>query len=1393
MADTQDPPASAGTKTFGIHKPDSPYRPGAQQPRETKRRGYEDKYEDDALGEELGDDARIWRVMLDEGRASDAAMLQRFRDHLDVDLVFAGLFSAVLTTFVAQTSQLSSDASDTTIALLLELIAIQRAWASNSRVDGVASYTLPPSTPSPSPWINRCWFLSLIFSLLAAFGAVVVRQWLQEYESDITGPPKRRALVRHYRRVGLEKYKVHLIVPILPMLLHVSLLLFFVGLTLYVRQSDRSMSNGIIALTVAIYLVYLGTNLMPVIRPQCPYRSPLSTGAHWANALVALLCALLPASFRMKALLLFFLRNLSSTASHTVELQLGRALATLRRQLQSYREALKNSWKEVFKAPDAHEWAAVLNSSDTMIPDSLGSMAQASSDLSVTPLVVQASSSHPIDHTHFGDREFEDPRYKELLHHCILPWFINVLSTRRTVFDWEPGRENELQRMACVLLLVPMEHHRRDHNTVLWSEFNTDQYCACILRVLQSLTSALLDLPKAPTTTTTTDVATLSMTLLALGNRLRNLDCKSKFLRNGALFDAIAAAYSSLPNPHSLAVLRLRPVIWHHTLYYLLLKARPLNDAAHFAITLWRSAYSEAPFPDGGDRRKEHLATLPHLSLQEWLYLHPDRSEMVAIIMYRLLCPQSLKSHKFLRLARELTHASRLHTACHAIDLFVKEDSADGDAAFDLLVAHFTGLLFATLGYESINSALRVIGHSRVSAIFKSAFLIRPVLSLAKFLKADERLPAPFAVSLLCFFVKLVMAVKATDHQDRQLAILDVLHALDHHSKEYHDALTEEFPIEYLWPAVEVILGDPRLAVLEFWNGIVALLATQLSKSMTSKAALSDLPAYDMTWCLSLDALCTARANTNQVGPKIPDASHKLRSSLLSLDSKYHETWKSELILRLKQQWIPLAVALALKSTHGCNRLAEWVDDLPALVQDPNSGLKANVPFQARFGEDLDWYRHFTSNPDKHIHAPVRHGNWVLHISDLVSFEEAVERMQKTDVERPAVEARRSSRGDGAEVDANNDAENAGRVHGGLANQGGAERTENETADRLRTLGAWVSTSFKSVRPFLGAINRDMIRRPSSFALGVRDVDTDLERIAGTSVARDSGGAERAQDDAQAQEDAQARDDEQSHDDERARDGEQDQDSSQAQEDAHAQGDERSQAEEVPHVQCGKSPDEAVGSDAHEDVEYGGTTSARGLLMPDGEGSRIMATSRVMKESRLMTTSKCGAASMVKPESMVRPESMIRPESLLEATSMVGTAGTVRTASRLEPARRIRTARRVRRTRSHMPRRRRRRWRRRFVHTMTRQTKASTSARGGAWDQRWRQYLGINSREELGRSVSEGAGELRPRGRRRAARAGGAGRRSGTSDERESNEGLDYRSTYRAQRLLIPDVYALEI
>ena len=318
-----------------------------------------------------------------------------------------------------------------------------------------------------------------------------------------------------------------------------------------------------------------------------------------------------------------------------------------------------------------------------------------------------------------------------------------------------------------------------------------------------------------------------------------------------------------------------------------------------------------------------------------------------------------------------MSHASRLHIACHAIDLFVKEDSTDGDAAFDHLVAHFTGLLLATLGYESIDSALEIIGHSKVSAAFKSTFLARTaLLSTAKCWEADARLSATFAVSLFWLLMEVIAALRMIDDSDKQLAI----RMLNRHATGYYDALLGEISVANFRPAVEVILQDPALAVLDISDILAAFLtpvldeATSESNPLTRSSmsadnappgsAPSNQPAddSDMVWCLYLNALCAVRANSTLVGKKFSDASRTLHSALISLGPTYRDTWKSELTLQLKSQCIPLAVALALKSTHGCKALAEWVDDLPPLVLHPNSGLKVRVPDEALFGEDLDWY-----------------------------------------------------------------------------------------------------------------------------------------------------------------------------------------------------------------------------------------------------------------------------------------------------------------------------------------------------------------------------------------------------------------------------------------------------
>ncbi|TRM67314.1 hypothetical protein BD626DRAFT_564286 [Schizophyllum amplum] len=266
-------PGQAKT-TFGLKK--GPRR----QPRTTNPYDYEQKYEEDAYGEELNPNARFWRVLLDEGQVYDTEMIEGWRDTLDVLLVFAGLFSAVVTTFVVQSSTaLRSDYAQISANLLVELIAIQRAWASGLPIDSIPPSQVSIDVVTSSAldhWCNGFWFTSLALSLSAALMAVLVKQWLQAYNSNVSGTPKHQALVRQFRLLGVERWNVPLIVGLLPMLLHLSLLLFFVGLSLYVIALDTTIAAVVIGIAATAYSLFIVANILPMVDCQCPYKSPLS-------------------------------------------------------------------------------------------------------------------------------------------------------------------------------------------------------------------------------------------------------------------------------------------------------------------------------------------------------------------------------------------------------------------------------------------------------------------------------------------------------------------------------------------------------------------------------------------------------------------------------------------------------------------------------------------------------------------------------------------------------------------------------------------------------------------------------------------------------------------------------------------------------------------------------------------------------------------------------------------------------------------------------------------------------------------------------------------------------------------------------------------------------------
>ncbi|EKM55605.1 uncharacterized protein PHACADRAFT_60471, partial [Phanerochaete carnosa HHB-10118-sp] len=147
----------------------------------------------------------------------------------------AGLYSAVLSAFLVVSYTYLLPDSSTQMIFLLERIAVQ-----------TQSYTITSGTlnstaqPPPSPpqfmaplWavrLNGLWFASLIISLATASFSMLVKQWLREYLAVEYTAPQERLRAHQYRKPALEKWKVFEVAGILPMLLQLSLGLFFIGL-----------------------------------------------------------------------------------------------------------------------------------------------------------------------------------------------------------------------------------------------------------------------------------------------------------------------------------------------------------------------------------------------------------------------------------------------------------------------------------------------------------------------------------------------------------------------------------------------------------------------------------------------------------------------------------------------------------------------------------------------------------------------------------------------------------------------------------------------------------------------------------------------------------------------------------------------------------------------------------------------------------------------------------------------------------------------------------------------------------------------------------------------------------------------------------------------------------
>ncbi|ESK83421.1 hypothetical protein Moror_15606 [Moniliophthora roreri MCA 2997] len=109
-----------------------------------------------------------WGKLLQAVMNFDDDMVKNWKEDIDTLLVFAGLFSAVVTAFTIESYQwLVEDPVDITVVLLTQI-------SMQLNASQTASLTRTPFKPDPSSIrINCFWFLSLIFSLTSGLFALL--------------------------------------------------------------------------------------------------------------------------------------------------------------------------------------------------------------------------------------------------------------------------------------------------------------------------------------------------------------------------------------------------------------------------------------------------------------------------------------------------------------------------------------------------------------------------------------------------------------------------------------------------------------------------------------------------------------------------------------------------------------------------------------------------------------------------------------------------------------------------------------------------------------------------------------------------------------------------------------------------------------------------------------------------------------------------------------------------------------------------------------------------------------------------------------------------------------------------------------------------------------------
>jgi hypothetical protein len=128
-------------------------------------------------------------------------------------------------------------------------------------------------------FVNTVWALSLVLSLTSALLAILIQQWVRRYNELPLLPrlSSERARVRSYLFLGTLNFDMHHAVEAPPILLHLSVSLFLIGLVMFFITVNKTVAIVLSTFVGITGMAYFTLSILPCLYRNCPYGTPVSS------------------------------------------------------------------------------------------------------------------------------------------------------------------------------------------------------------------------------------------------------------------------------------------------------------------------------------------------------------------------------------------------------------------------------------------------------------------------------------------------------------------------------------------------------------------------------------------------------------------------------------------------------------------------------------------------------------------------------------------------------------------------------------------------------------------------------------------------------------------------------------------------------------------------------------------------------------------------------------------------------------------------------------------------------------------------------------------------------------------------------------------------------------